>query len=289
MKITLSQYAGFCEGVKRAYKMVLDIDMERVKKPVFVLGSLVHNDEVNKRIEEKGIKRIERDDFFNAVTGRIGTIIITAHGIGPDAYKMAKVKGIDIIDTTCPKVIKVQRLAKLFHEKEYRLVIVGDRDHKEVRGINEWGGGHAYILSEKRDLMNLESPVSQKIGVLAQTTQNEDFCREIYAALREKYGNVETKKTTCDTTHCRQKEIKEMAKAHDIILVIGSKDSANSRRLWEIALSLNPKSYFIENAKKIQKNWLKNVSTVGITAGASTPPWIIQDVMKHLEILNSNG
>ncbi|MFA6047809.1 MAG: 4-hydroxy-3-methylbut-2-enyl diphosphate reductase [Parcubacteria group bacterium] len=283
MKITLSKFAGFCDGVKRAYEMVLGIDMERVVKPVFALGSLVHNDEVNRKIEEKGIKKIERDDFFNAVTGQIGTIIITAHGVGPDVYKIAMEKGIEVIDTTCPKVVKVQRLAKLFHEKEYRLVIIGDRDHKEVRGINEWGGGHAFVISEKKDLIDLESPSDQKIGVLSQTTQNEDFCREIYAVIVEKYKNVETKKTTCDTTHSRQSEIKKMAKNNDVILVIGSKDSANSRRLWEISVSINSKSYFIETAKNIRKNWLKNIEKIGVTAGASTPPWIIQDVMKHLE------
>jgi 4-hydroxy-3-methylbut-2-enyl diphosphate reductase len=174
-------------------------------------------------------------------------------------------------------------LAKFFHEKEYRLVIIGDRDHKEVRGINEWGGGHAYIISEKKDLIGLEVPSGQKISVLSQTTQNEDFCQEICAALSEKYKNVETKKTTCDTTHCRQEEIKKMAKGNDVILVIGSKDSANSRRLWEIAMTLNPKSYFIETAKDIRKSWLKNASQVGITAGASTPPWIIEETLGYLK------
>jgi len=283
MKITLSQYAGFCDGVKRAYEMVSGVDMKRARQPVFVLGSLVHNDEVNNKIEEKGIRKIERDDFFNAATGTIGTLIITAHGVGPDVYKFAQEKGITVIDTTCPKVIKVQRLAKLFHEKEYRLVIVGDHDHKEVRGINEWGGGHAYIISEKKDLIDLESPSGQKIGVLSQTTQNEDFCQEIYAAIVEKYKNVETKKTTCDTTHARQSEIKEMAKINDVILVIGSKDSANSRRLWEIAVSINPKSYFIENTKDIRKNWLKNIEKVGVTAGASTPPWVIEETIDYLK------
>ncbi|HLN19031.1 MAG TPA: 4-hydroxy-3-methylbut-2-enyl diphosphate reductase [Patescibacteria group bacterium] len=283
MKITLSKYAGFCFGVSRAFDMVMGIDLERVKKPVFVFGSLVHNDEVNKKIEQKGIKKIERDDFFNSMRGQIGTIIITAHGVGPDVYNIAKEKGIDIIDTTCPKVIKVQRLARYFHKKEYRLVIVGDRDHKEVRGINEWGGSHGYIISQKKDLIDFEPLPGQKIGVLSQTTQNEDFCREIYAALIEKCKNIDTKKTTCDTTHMRQGEIKEMAKKNDVMIIIGSRESANSRRLWEIAVSINPKSYFIEKSGNIRKNWLKGVQSVGVTAGASTPSWIVKDVVKFLE------
>lgn len=263
--------------------MVMDIDMEKAQKPVFVLGSLVHNEEVNKKIEQRGIKKIERDDFFNAPKGTIGTIIITAHGVGPDVYRIAQEKGIDVIDTTCPRVIKVQRLAKYFHKKEYRLVIVGDRDHKEVRGINEWGGGHAFIISQKKDLIKFNPLSGQGIGILSQTTQNEDFCREIYAAMAEKYKNVETKNTTCDTTHNRQKEVKEMAKNNSAMIIIGSKDSANSRRLWEIALEINPKSYFIENVKDIRKNWLKNINTIGVTAGASTPEWLIKDVVNYLK------
>lgn len=283
MRINLSKYAGFCDGVKRAYDIVMDIDMKTVKKPIYVLGSLVHNPEVNQKIKERSIEKIERDEFFNSPRGAIGTIIITAHGVGPDIYGAAREKEIDVIDTTCPKVIKVQRLAKLFHQKEYRLVIIGDRDHKEVRGINEWGGGHAFIISEKRDLMNLRVPFGQKIAVMSQTTQNEDFCHEIGAFIKEKHKNARIDITTCNTTHTRQEEVKKMAQANEVMLVIGSKTSANSRRLWEIALSLNPRSYFIEKAGEIKKDWLKNIKRVGVTAGASTPGWVIEEVINKLE------
>jgi len=283
MKITLSKYAGFCDGVKRAYDIVMNINMQAVKTPIFVLGSLVHNPEVNKKIEERGIRKIERDDFFNAPTGAIGTLIITAHGVGPDIYQAAKERGVDIIDTTCPKVTKVQRLAKLFHQKEYRIVIIGDKDHKEVRGINEWGGGHAFIVSEKKDLINFKVSCGQKIAVLAQTTQNEDFCEEVCDFIRKKYEHTEIDITTCDTTHTRQNEIKEIAKNNDAVLVIGSKTSANSRRLWEIALSINPRSYFIENISEIDKNWFKGINNVGVTAGASTPSWVIDEVVIYLQ------
>jgi 4-hydroxy-3-methylbut-2-enyl diphosphate reductase len=283
MKITLSKYAGFCDGVKRAYDIVMNIDMRLIRKPIFVLGSLVHNPEVNRKIEEKGIKKIERDDFFNAPTGAIGTLIITAHGVGPDIYQAAKEKEVDVIDTTCPKVIKVQKLAKLFHQKEYRIVIIGDKDHKEVRGINEWGGEHSFIISEKKDLINLKISPNQKIAVLSQTTQNEDFCEEIGDFIKKKYENTKIDITTCDTTHTRQNEIKEIAKDNDAVLVIGSKTSANSRRLWEIALSINPRSYFIENISEIDKKWFKRMSSVGITAGASTPSWIIDEAIIFLQ------
>lgn len=283
MNITLSKYAGFCDGVKRAFEIVNGINMADVKKPIYVLGSLVHNPEVNKKIEEKGIRKIERDEFFNLPSGEIGTIIITAHGVGPDIYREAKEKDIDIIDTTCPKVIKVQRLAKHFHEHEYRIVIIGDKDHKEVRGINEWGGGHGFLISEKKDLIDLKVSSGQKIAVLSQTTQNEDFCNEIAAFIKEKYKDAKIDMTTCDTTHTRQKEIKEMAHDDDVVLVIGSKTSANSRRLWEIALGANSRSYFIENVSELEEKWFDGTQRVGVTAGASTPSWVIEDVMDKLK------
>ena len=283
MKITLSKYAGFCDGVKRAYDIVMGIDMEQVKNPIFVLGSLVHNPEVNKKIEERGIRKIEREEFFNTPAGEIGTLVITAHGVGPDIYKEAEEKNIAVVDTTCPKVVKVQRLAKFFHQKGYRIVIIGDKDHKEVRGINEWGGGHAFIVSEKKDLINFWVSPKQKIAVLSQTTQNEDFCEEICDFIKKKYKSAKTDITTCGTTHTRQKEIKKIAAENDAILVIGSKTSANSRRLWEIALPINPRSYFIENISEIDKNWFSGINNIGITAGASTPGWTIGEVVEYLE------
>jgi len=285
MEINLSKYAGFCDGVKRAYDMVVSLDLEKARKPVFILGSLVHNPEVNRKIEKKGIRKITREIFFNSNPGEIGTVIITAHGTGPDIYEFAKKNNIDIFDTTCSKVIKVQRLAMVFRKRGYKIIIVGDKNHKEVRGIDDWGGGKSEIVSEEKDLGNLSCNEEDKIAILSQTTQNEKFFLKIGEKIKEKYLNAEIIDTTCNTTHERQEEIRKMAKESEAMIIIGSKTSANSKRLWEISKEINSLSYFIEKPEDIDAKLIKNIKNISITAGASTPDWIINGVLKKLSIL----
>lgn len=282
MEIKLSKYAGFCDGVKRAFDMVMGLDLKKAKRPVFILGSLVHNPEVNKKIEEKGIKEIDREKLFGAKPGEIGTVIITAHGTGPDIFEAAEERGMEVFDTTCPKVIKVQKLAKAYSKRKYKIVIVGDKDHKEVKGINDWSGENAFIVSRKEDLEKINFDPDEKLAVLSQTTQNEDFFLEIGYQINKKYKNAEIISTTCNTTHERQTEVKHLAEENDVMIIIGSKTSANSRRLFEISKSLNSRSYFIETATDLDPKWLKGISKVGVTAGASTPNWIISEVMKKI-------
>ena len=285
MDVFLSKYAGFCDGVKRAYDMVSQLDISQAKKPVFILGSLVHNSEVNRKIEEKGIRRITREYFEEAKPGEIGTLVVTAHGVGPDIYEKAKKKNIEILDTTCPKVIKVQRLAQAFKKRGHKIILVGDKGHKEVRGINEWGGGKAFVVSDEADLKKINLGASDKISVLSQTTQSEDFYEKAGKYLKDKFKKAEVFHTTCHTTHQRQSEIKELAESNDVVLVIGSTESANSNRLYEIAASINSRSYFFEKASDIKDSWLSGARSVAVSAGASTPSWIIEEVIKRLQKL----
>ena len=284
MRINLSKFAGFCDGVQRAFDIVMNLDISNAKIPVFVLGSLVHNPEVVRKIEEKGIRKIEREDFFKASSGEIGTLIITAHGDSPIIFETAKKRGIEVIDVTCPKVIKVQRLAKVFSQRGCKLVIVGDREHKEVRGIADWGGGEAAIVSGEEDLDNLDFEKYNKVVILAQTTQNEDFYTKIAGEIkgRNPGKDIEILSTTCSTTHERQLEVRELARDNEAIIVIGSKSSANSVRLFEIAREINPNSCFIENVSELDSEWFHGISSVGVTAGASTPPWVIEKTMLFL-------
>ena len=285
MKITLSQFAGFCDGVRRAFETVNSLDAANIKKPVYVLGSLVHNQDVVRKIEEKGIQKIDVETFLNSIPGQIGTIIITAHGSGPAIYEVAKEKGIEIIDTTCPRVIKVQRLAQAYIKRGYQIVLVGDKDHKEVRSIFEWGGEKAVIVSNRADLEILDLKESEKIIILSQTTQSKDFLDSVYNFLKAKYPNTEILDTICLTTDQRQDEIKNLAKENDAVVVIGSPDSANSNRLYEIAKNINPKTIFIEREENLEDAWFSELESVAVTAGASTPDWIIERVMNRLQKL----
>ncbi len=291
MKITLSKYAGFCEGVDRAYNMIKKMASDpKVKKPIFVLGALVHNEDAVKSLEKLGVVTISgKKDFFSAIGGsaygrkdKIGTLAITAHGMGPEIYDFAKKKNIDLVDTTCPRVIKAQRLAKLFSEKKYQLVIVGEKDHKEVKGIFEWGKKQAQFVKKENDFKKLKLDPKKKIAVISQTTQNQEFVRHAWDVLRKKYLKVEIVDTLCLTTQNRQGEVRKRAMKNDAVVVIGSPTSANSTRLWEISREINPKSYFIERKNQLKKNWFKNCQTIWVTAGASTPKWIIADVIEYL-------
>ena len=288
MKITLSKYAGFCEGVERAYNIVEKIAKDpQIKRPVFVLGSLVHNDDVVKKIEEMDIKKLNVDsnlmDFLNSAKMKIGTLIITAHGIGPKIYEFAEKNKINLIDTTCPKVIKVQRLAKNFSKKGYQLVIIGEKKHKEVKGIYEWAEEKAFIVENFKDLRTLSLNLKKNIAIISQTTQDREFFDKSAKYIAKKYPQAEIIDSICMTTHQRQAEVKDLARKNDVIIVIGSPKSANSKRLWEIAKRMNAKTYFIQRASDLKKQWFVGCKKVAITAGASTPNILIDQVKDRIQ------
>lgn len=288
MKIHLSQYAGFCDGVARAYKIVEKAAKnKKTKKPIFMLGSLVHNDDVVKRIEEMGVKKINFDknikNTFKKWRGKIGTVVVTAHGFGPDIYDFAKKEKIEIIDTTCPRVFKVQRLAKAFSARGSQVIILGEKNHKEVKGIFEWAGKNAQIIETEKDLRKLKLDRKRKIVLVSQTTQNEEFFKKISQKLEKENYKLKIFNTVCDTTHNRQNEVKKMAEKNELVVIIGSTRSSNSKRLWEISREINPLTFFVENAGKIKKAWFKNIRRVGVMAGASTPKWIIDKTVKRIQ------
>lgn len=288
MKVTLSKYAGFCDGVERAYEIVKEIAKKpNVRKPIFVLGSLVHNKDVVDSIEKLGVKKIEFDgrveEIAKKINDKIGTLVITAHGIGPKIFEIAKKKGVDVVDTTCPKVIKVQRLAQVFFGRNHQVVIIGEKEHKEVQGIHRWAKKKSIIVSNDEDINTLELDSKIPITVISQTTQNRDWVEAIAKKIKNRYPQAEILDTVCSTTRDRQTEAKELAKNNDLVLVIGSPTSSNSNRLWEIAKEINEKTYFIERLEDIKKEWLENCKNIGITAGASSPRWVIRDVVDYLE------
>ncbi|NTV40723.1 MAG: 4-hydroxy-3-methylbut-2-enyl diphosphate reductase [Candidatus Moranbacteria bacterium] len=288
MKITLSKHAGFCEGVQRAYETVEKLaDDPKVKKPIFVLGSLVHNDEVVAKIESLGIKKINvegrLEDFFEKIKKEVGTLIITAHGTGPKIYELAKKNQIDLVDATCPRVIKVQRLAKNFFEKNVQIVIIGEKNHKEVVGIFQWGGERAIFVETEEDLNGLNLDTEKEIAVLAQTTQDQEFVRRVNSDILKKYPNAQIIDSICLATQNRQDEVKRLATENEIVVVIGSTESSNSKRLWELSVRLNKNSYFIQGPDHLRAHWFAGKKTVAVTAGASTPGWIVQSVISELK------
>jgi 4-hydroxy-3-methylbut-2-enyl diphosphate reductase len=290
MEINLSKYAGFCEGVARAYEIVEKIAKNpQTKRPIFILGSLVHNSDVVDKIEKMGVQKVSvegsLEDFFEKIKGRVGTLVITAHGIGPEIYELAEKYGVPLVDTTCPRVIKVQRLAKTFSGRATQIVIIGEKKHREVIGICGWANNQVFMVETEDDLRSLSLDPNRKIAVISQTTQDQEFVDRSANAIAQKYPQVEIVDSICLTTHDRQSEIRELAKKNDVAIVIGSPESANSRRLWEVAQRINPKSHFIQRVGELKKQWFVGCQKVAVTAGASTPGWVINEVIEEIESL----
>lgn len=288
MKVILSKYAGFCGGVKRAYEIVEKLSKDsQTKKPIVVLGLLVHNADVVKRIEGMGVQKIDFsgnvEDIEDKIDEKIGTLVVTAHGIGPEIFEIARKKGVDIVDTTCPKVIKVQRLSQVFLNRGDQIVIIGEKKHKEVQGIYGWSQKKASIVENENDVENLNLDENRNIMVVSQTTQIRDWVNKISKAVCKKYSKSQVYETVCDTTKDRQSEVAEVAKNNDIVFVIGSPESSNSNRLYEIAKEINSNTHFIERVGDINEKWLQGKNTAAVTAGASSPDWIIDEVIEFLK------
>ncbi|MCX6766420.1 MAG: 4-hydroxy-3-methylbut-2-enyl diphosphate reductase [Candidatus Moranbacteria bacterium] len=275
-KITLGKHSGFCFGVKRAYDLTCvnskDCD------DVYILGKLVHNNDVCEDLYKRGIKEIKALSDIKE-----GTVIFTAHGVGPGFYEKASAKGLKIIDTTCPKVMKAQRIAKNFAGKKYQVIVFGDKDHKEVKSIFEWSGKKAKIVGSPTEAKRLKLDKAKKYCLVAQTTQNVEEFKKIIAFLRSNLKNFVFFNTICESTDDRQKEIRNLAKTNDVVVVIGGKDSANSKMLHKISKSINKKSYFVENSKQLKKNWFSDIKKIAVSAGASTPEWIIEEVINKIQ------
>ncbi len=275
-KIIIGRHSGFCFGVKRAYELTCvnskDCD------DVYILGKLVHNNDVCQDLYKRGIKEIKTLSNIKE-----GTVIFTAHGVGPGMYEKASARGLKIIDTTCPKVMKAQRLAKNFTEKKHQVLVFGDRDHKEVKSIFEWSEKKAKIVGSLEEVKKMKLDKTKKYYLISQTTQNVEEFKKIIAHLQKNLKKFTYFNTICPSTDDRQKEIRNLARRNDVIIVIGGKDSANSKMLHEIAKKINKKSFFIENEKEIAKIKLKGAMRIAISAGASTPDWIIKQIVNNLK------
>jgi len=275
IKITVGKHSGFCFGVKRAYDLAC-VNSKDCDK-IYVLGKLVHNKDVTCDLEKRGV--IEIKSLSGASEG---TVIFTAHGVGPGLYSEASQRGLKIIDTTCPKVMKAQRLAQNYVAKGFKVLIFGDKKHKEVKAIFDWSGKKATVFDSFDELKRMKLKKGGRYCLISQTTQNIEEFKKCVGYLKKNIKNFIHFDTICPSTYDRQGEIRELAKNNDVMIIIGGKESANSHRLYEIAKEINPRTYFIENEKQIRIIWLKKAKKIAIGAGASTPDWTINKVTEIL-------
>ena len=281
MEIKVAKSAGFCWGVKRAVNIAVDA-VKKGKGRALCLGELIHNRREIERLKNLGMNFIE--DMEDV--GKGDTVVIRSHGVAPQVVDFLKRKGADIVDATCPFVKDVHEKAVKLQEEGYPVLILGNPKHPEVIGI----AGHVknpMIINTLEELEKL--PKMPKLGVVCQTTLNLNFFKEAIAMLSLKVKELKIYNTICSATSVRQKEAGELARKVDVMLVVGGKNSSNTTKLYQIAKSVNPKSFHIESKDEIDERWFKGAESVGITAGASTPQWVIEEIVQRLQEIGQGG
>jgi (E)-4-hydroxy-3-methyl-but-2-enyl pyrophosphate reductase len=281
LKVRLAATAGFCMGVRRAMEIAL-AEANRRKGPLYTYGPLIHNTQVLELLESKKVKAVN-----DISTIKNGTVIIRAHGIPPGDRKTLKSSGLTIIDATCPRVAQVQSIIRYHAKKGYATVIVGDRDHAEVIGLMGYGEGNACVINSEAEVAGL--PDAQSLILVAQTTQNEKVYTEISRAVKKRFPDVLVFDTICDATSERQKEIKTLADQVDGVVVVGGYNSGNTQRLAQISKETGKPTFHVETEKELDKKKLSSMEIIGVTAGASTPNWMIRNVVKEIEGIQGRG
>lgn len=275
MEVKVAAKAGFCFGVKRAVEMARRCLHDR-DGPVYTLGPLIHNDQVTGALAREGINIINDLDDIDGP----GTVIIRSHGVAPEVLQKAREKGLQVVDATCPFVRKVQRIAHNMVQQNMPVVVVGDPEHPEVQGIVGWAGGRARVVKDAAQARELDQyPV---VGVIAQTTQRQDNLDAVVNVIKDSGSRVHVYNTICSATAERQQEALELARQVEAVLVLGGKNSANTAKLAQICRTAGIPVYRIETAGEIDPAWFKGLKTIGVTAGASTPGWIIEEVCSRM-------
>jgi 4-hydroxy-3-methylbut-2-enyl diphosphate reductase len=275
MEIKLAKTAGFCMGVRRAVDTVLDVAQHETTRKIYTYGPLIHNPQTIELLKKRGITAISSLDEIKNCENSI--LIIRAHGIAPDERKKIKESGVRIIDATCPKVGYVQAIIKKHTALNYTVIIAGDREHPEVDGLWGYTQNRGIIVSTLEDAEKL--PSMDKVCIVAQTTQDAAHYDRIVQKIKEKNPQVVVFNTICSSTERRQEEIIALAREMDALFVVGGKNSANTCRLVALAQKQNVPAFHIETAEEIRNVDLAGYRSVGVSAGASTPNWIIDQVM----------
>ena len=282
MKLTIAKSAGYCFGVKRAVNMVYQ-EAEEAKVLVYTYGPIIHNEEVVRDLKQRGVHVVrELKELENLPKGKI---IIRSHGISRREHEAMKACGFEVLDATCPFVLKIHRLVEKYSKEGYRIVIAGNEHHPEVEGILGWVEGQpAYTVTSQEDIEKLPLKEGEKVCLVAQTTFNYNKFQELVEIFLKKGYDISVVNTICNATEERQTEAKDIAAKVDAMIVIGGKHSSNTRKLYEICCRECAHTCLIQTLDDLHLDLPKAVRLVGITAGASTPNKLIEEVQNYVRI-----
>lgn len=276
MEVIVAKTAGFCFGVKRAVDKVYEQIKCSDEKKIYTYGPIIHNEEVVNDLAKKGVSIINSKDELRNV--KEGIVIIRSHGVDKEVYDIAKSNNLHIVDATCPFVLKIHKIVEKEKNKGRHIVIIGNKEHPEVKGIRGWSGKNTTIIGNEKEADKFIVAPGEKICIVSQTTFNYNKFKYLVEIISKKSYDINVLDTICNATHERQAEAKKIAANVDSMIVIGGKNSSNTQKLYEICRKECMRTYYIQTIEDIDLCELQSSSCVGITAGASTPNNIIEEV-----------
>ncbi len=280
MELIVANTAGFCFGVNNAVKIVFDL-ASKSDKQIYTFGPIIHNEQVVAKLEKEGVITVNSPQEPEAPA----RVVIRAHGVGPDIIGGLRDNGLDIVNATCPYVKKIQKLVSEKFSEGYQIIIIGDKNHPEIIGINGWCNNSAYIIETDEQVTSLPD-TEKNICVVAQTTFIREKWEKIIKSLNKRFENVIKFDTICNATDKRQAEADKISREVDMVLVIGDQNSSNTNKLYEICKKNCERTYKIQTASEIPPVDIKKIKKIGITAGASTPDWVIKEVIHKMSELD---
>ncbi len=281
MKVIVAKTAGFCFGVKRAVEQVYE-QIEKAEKPVYTYGPIIHNEFVVKDLEEKGVRVLNTEEELAALTD--GIVVIRSHGVGKHIYDLLEKHHITVVDATCPFVKKIHRIVEKQTAEGRRVIIIGSPDHPEVQGIRGWGNDTTLVVENADQVDTLPVTKDEKLCIVSQTTFNYKKFQDLVEKFEKKGYDILVLNTICNATQERQVEARRIASEVDAMIVIGGRHSSNTQKLYEICQKECKNTYFIQSLGDFNPECVNSVRSVGITAGASTPNQIIEEVHTNVRI-----
>ena len=280
MEVLLAKSAGLCFGVKRAVEQVYE--QTGGSKKIYTYGPIIHNEEVVKDLESKGVQVVEGEEALKQIED--GAVVIRSHGVPEAIYHMIEENGLECIDATCPFVKRIHKIVEKESKEGKQIIIIGNPGHPEVEGIMGWSSTPAVVIDSAEEAMNFQPEAEKQLCIVSQTTFNYNKFKELVEIFEKKGYNVNVVNTICNATEERQTEAAEIAAKVDAMIVIGGRHSSNTQKLYEICRERCAATYFIQTLEDLHLELPKTAALVGITAGASTPNNIIEEVQNYVRI-----